>query len=73
MKQSLSTPMKNAFVSWKQWRPNGKKYIYFEHHCEVFYGIRFNYNYDQNTYTNLQILDEKKYMLFLLKYSNENN
>ena len=56
----------------KEWKAvTGKKFIYFEHHCEVYYGMKFDFDYDKHTARNFRVIDEKKYLLYLLKHDTE--
>lgn len=76
MTEDLFHPGKNvcqaldkAYFAWKSESPlDGKKFIYFEHHCDVNYGCTFVYDYTTRKFYSWRVTDEKKYMLFLLKY-----
>ena len=62
--------LNNAYREWKNISVlDGKKYIFFEHHCEVYYGCTFVYNYNNHSFQRWLVTDEKKYMLFLLRWS----
>lgn len=68
--ETVGLALNKAFNDWKGISPiDGKKFVYFEHHCEVFHGMKFDYDYQHRTFRNFAILDEGKYTLFLLKYA----
>ncbi len=62
--------LNNAYLEWKnQWPPHGAKYVWFEHHAEMVLGIKCEINYDSRIAYNVNIIDEEKYLMFMLKYS----
>ena len=67
--KNVCLALNKAFNEWKSTCPlDGKKYIYFENHCEALYGCNFVYNYTDRTFHSWRITNEQKYLLFLLKY-----
>jgi hypothetical protein len=60
----------NAYQSWRSGKfGSGPWYIYFEHHAEMNLGIKCQINYDNRTASNINVIDEEKFMMFMLKYS----
>lgn len=67
--KEICLALNNAYTEWKNISClDGKKYIYFEHHCAELHGCTFVYDYNTRTFHSWRIIDEHKYMLFLLKY-----
>lgn len=60
--------LNNAHTEWKKWDNVGKKFIYFEHHCDVYFGCTFVYDYNNRTFHSWRVTDEEKYMMFLLRW-----
>lgn len=66
----VSKPLNKAYLEWKhQWPPHGKKYVWFEHHAEMELGIKGTIDYTRRTFSIDEILDQEKYLMFMLKYS----
>lgn len=58
-----------AYTEWKNISAlDGKKHIYFEHHCDTYFGCTFVYDYNRRNFSSWRITDEQKYMLFLMKF-----
>lgn len=64
--KEIALALGRAYEEWKNWQ--GKKYLYFEHHCEDLYGCTFTYDYTRRMFYSWRITDEQKYMLFLMKF-----
>ena len=69
--QHLSIPFSNGYAEWKN-SPctNGhKKYVWFEHHSEIEFGIKCTVDYHSRFISNIEIVDEGKMLWFVLKFS----
>lgn len=67
---SLQQPLANAYHDWKHiWPADGKKFLWFEHHAEIVLGIKCTVNYDNRQINVEHVLDEEKYLLFMIKYA----
>lgn len=66
----IQTPLSNAYIDWKSnWPGTGPKYVWFEHHTEMVFGIKCDIDYHSRIVSNIEIVDGEKFMLFMLKYS----
>ena len=66
----MSRPLNKAYLEWKRTSAfDGKKYIWFEHHAEVYFGIKGTVDYNRMKFKLDEVVDQEKYLLFVLKYS----
>jgi hypothetical protein len=62
--------LNNAYHAWRNGKFGpGPWYIWFEHHAEIVLGIKCEINYDSRIAFNVSVVDEEKFMMFMLKYS----
>jgi len=66
---SISKPLNAAYLEWKNSPCVGKKYVWFEHHAEIYFGIKGTVDYTRRTFKLDEVVDQEKYLLFVLKYS----
>ena len=66
--EDVRRALNKAYDEWKSWENVGKKFIYFEHHCDVYFGCTFVYNYTARRFSSWRITNEQKYLLFLMKF-----
>lgn len=65
----IQTALNNAFRDWKYSPVVGKKYVWFDHHAEEVLGIKCEVDYHSRIATVGEILDQEKFILFMLRYS----
>jgi hypothetical protein len=62
--------LNNAYQAWRNGKfGNGPWYVWFEHHAEINLGIKCEMNYDRRTAHDIRIIDEEKFLMFMLKYA----
>lgn len=66
----LNKQFNSAYQAWRTGKfGNGKWYVWFEHHAEMVLGIKCEVNYNRRTADRFEVVDEEKFMMFMLKYS----
>jgi len=67
----LYGPINRAYLDWFHSPVVGTKYVWFEHHAEILLGFKCQIDFNGNKITDINVVDPKKYLMFLLKYSHE--
>ena len=65
----MQTALNNAFTDWKYSPVTGKKYVWFDHHAEAVLGISCEMDYSSRIAHVRAIVDQEKFILFMLRYS----
>lgn len=61
--------LNSAYQAWRAGKFDGPWYVWFEHHAEMVLGIKCEINYNSRTAYDVRIVDEEKFLLFMLKYA----
>ena len=67
----IGDAINNAYLDWKNTSAyvTPAKYIWFQHHTEIVLGFSCRVDYDSRIVSDIEVVDEGKFMLFMLRYS----